>query len=337
MNIIWAISRYILPIITVVILIKCILTLMLGHPKEKIYGYIIDMKSGNRHALNMWETSVGRSKSCDIVLSYDTVSRSHAVISRRIDGWYLHDLLTKAELKVNGTKVEQKALIKDGDMISFGGHRFRFEVADDPVQTVGKNKKQAKGATAQRPAPNRQNAPSTRQKPPSGGSYTDERLRKRNTSASSSASSSGRTAANSNAHYSDTNRPNLNFQKRPATTTPPAATERRDIYSVETPARPAQPKPKKRKQPRISNKDTGEVFILCGNEVTIGSGRKCDIRLNGADVERHHSTLVLYGDGWAIEQGTGKAYLNSVEVKSPQLLFDGDIIAMGDERLYFSL
>ena len=105
MDIIWAVSRYVLPAITVIILIKCVLTLMLGHPKEKIYGYIIDMKSGNRYALNMWETSVGRSKSCDVVLPYDTVARSHAVITRRIDGWYIHDLLTKARLTVNGEEV----------------------------------------------------------------------------------------------------------------------------------------------------------------------------------------------------------------------------------------
>ena len=93
MELIWTLSRYILPVITIVILVKCIMTLMLGHPKEKIYGYIIDMSSGNRYALNMWETSVGRSKSCDVVLPYDTVARSHAVITRRIDGWYICDLL----------------------------------------------------------------------------------------------------------------------------------------------------------------------------------------------------------------------------------------------------
>ena len=171
MDIIWAVSRYILPSITVIILIKCILTLMLGHPKEKIYGYIIDMKSGNRYALNMWETSVGRSKSCDVVLPYDTVARSHAVITRRIDGWYIHDLLTKARLTVNGEDVEQKALIKNGDIIYFGKHRFRFEVADDPVQNVGKKKKGGK-AKAQ--------PEEIKKAPPAKGSYDNNRHKKLN-------------------------------------------------------------------------------------------------------------------------------------------------------------
>ena len=319
MDIIWAVSRYILPAITVIILIKCILTLMLGHPKEKIYGYIIDMKSGNRYALNMWETSVGRSKSCDVVLPYDSVARSHAVITRRIDGWYVHDLLTKARLTVNGEDVEKKALIKNGDIIYFGKHRFRFEVADDPVQNVGKNKNGGK-AKAQPAAPKK--APSAK-----GGYEENAQLRKR--------SSATQNTAKPAPHYSEANKPELHFEKtRPVP--PPVYSGNGDVYTVETASRQQQaPKRRTKKQPRIVNKDTGEVFILCGNEVTVGSGRRCDIRLTGGNAEKLHSLLVLYEDGWAIDKGKGKAYLNGIEVKSPQLLFDGDIIALNEDRLYY--
>ena len=319
MDIIWAVSRYILPAITVIILIKCILTLMLGHPKEKIYGYIIDMKSGNRYALNMWETSVGRSKSCDVVLPYDTVARSHAVITRRIDGWYIHDLLTKARLRVNGEDVEQKALIKNGDIIYFGKHRFRFEVADDPVQNVGKKKKGGKN----QPQPEVRKTPVSQKR-----SYDNNaQLRKR--------PSTSQSASKATAHYSETNKPELHFEKtRPVP--PPVYSGNSDVYSVETASRQQQPQKRRtKKQPRIVNKDTGEVFILCGNEVTVGSGRKCDIRLTGGNAEKLHSLLVLYEDGWAIDKGKGKAYLNGIEVKSPQLLFDGDIIALNEDRLYY--
>ena len=322
MSIIWSMSRYILPVITVVIIFKCILTLMLGHPKEKTYGYIIDMKSGNRYPLNMWETSVGRSKSCDVVLPYDTVARSHAVITRRIDGWYIHDLLTKAELKVNGEQVELKTLIKDGDILHFGKSRFRFEVIDDPVQAVGKRKKRNNNAPVQKP-PVRQAPPA----PKAGGYSEDTQLRKRTAPAQQA------TAQRPPYHYDETNKPRLNFEKtRPVP--PPAYNNNSNVYSVETPSR-QQPVRRTKKQPRIVNKDTGEVFILCGNEVTIGSARKCDIRLKSSNAERVHSLLVLFEDGWAIEKARGKAFLNGIEVKSPQLLFDGDIIALGEERLYY--
>lgn len=320
MNIIWALSRYILPVITIIILIKCIMTLMLGHPKEKIYGYIIDMSSGNRYPLNMWETSVGRSKTCDVVLPYDTVARSHAVITRRIDGWYVHDLLTKAILKVNGENVTEKSLIKDGDIITFGKTRFRFEVADDPVQQVGKKKGKNKNA----PAPARKAPAQSRSNTRQGYYDHDEQLRKR-----------GAPKADPNVHYDENNKPSLKFEKtRPVA--PPVYSNHSNSFTVETGSR-QQPKRRSKKQPRIVNRDTGEVFILCGNEVNIGSGRKCDIRLSSGGTEKLHSLLVLYEDGWAIDKAKGKAYLNGHEVKSPQLLFDGDIIAVGDERLYFQV
>lgn len=321
MELIWTLSRYILPVITIIILVKCIMTLMLGHPKEKIYGYIIDMSSGNRYALNMWETSVGRSKSCDVVLPYDTVARSHAVITRRIDGWYVHDLMTKATLKVNGRRVELKSIIKDGDIIDFGKNRFRFEIADDPVQTVGRKTKRNKNSKAPAKSAPQRKAPAANQK----SYYGDENLRKRPTSASKNGAGAY--------FYDDNNRPELKFEKKkPAA--PPAYNGKGNSFTVETGSRP-QPKRRTKKQPRIINKDTGEVFILCGNEVSIGSGRKCDIRLHSSGAEKLHSLLVLYEDGWAIDREKGKAYLNGYEIKGPQLLFDGDIIAIADERLHY--
>lgn len=325
MEIIWAMSRYILPIVTIIILFKCIMTLMLGHPKEKIYGYIVDMSSGNRYPLNMWETSVGRSKTCDVVLPYDTVARSHAVITRRIDGWYIHDLLTKAVLKVNGENVDEKAIIKDGDIIDFGKKRFRFEVADDPVQPVGRKKNRGKNA---QPAPARK-APSQQRSASSvkGAEYMqDAQLRKR---------TSSKPANSPQQFYGAGNKPELKFEKnRPVT--PPSYSSRNNSIIVETGSR-QQTKRRTKKQPRIINRDTGEVFILCGNEVSVGSARKCDIRLQSKGVEKLHSLLVLYEDGWAIDKAKGKAYLNGHEVKGPQLLFEGDIIAVGDDRLYFQL
>ena len=149
MNLVIGISRYILPFLTLLILIKCMLSLLLGHPKEKTYGYITDLADGERYPLNMWETSVGRSNSCDVVIGYDTVSRFQAVISRRIDGWYIYDLLSKSGILVNGKKVEKKAMISGGDRLTFGGAVFSFEIADDPVSLVGKRKGRRKRKASQ--------------------------------------------------------------------------------------------------------------------------------------------------------------------------------------------
>lgn len=293
MQFITAISRFILPAITLIIIIKCILSLWLGHPKEKTYGYIIDMLSGERYGLNMWETSIGRGASCDITLSYDNVARTHAVFTRRIDGWYIHNINyvrsrkkdgadssrsgrknSSGIIKINGTRVEAKATVADGDIITLGNIRLRFEVADDPVQKVGKRKKK-----------------SGKQTPPS---------------------------AKAEAPLYDIDR----------------HSEESGSYTVEAPSRSSHKS--KSSQPKIINKDTGEAFILCGNEVTVGKGR-CDIRLSSNQVAKKHALLILYEDGWAIKDCSGNkgTYLNGKLITSPQLLFSGDVIALGDERLFY--
>ena len=294
MEFITDISRVVLPIITVVLLVKCILALWLGHPKEKIYGYITDMHSGDRHPLNMWETSIGRGTSCDIVLSYDSIPRVQAVISRRIDGWYIFETLSKAPIKVNGTSVSKKQTIENGDIITLGKVRFRFEVADDPVQRVGKSKN--KNKTAKKASPEqtvqRQAQTQTRKAQPSA----------------------------------------------PVRQSAPQSAPRRsraDSYTVETPR--VQKNVRRITQHCIVNKDTSEIFILCGNEVTIGTARRSDIKLKSSSAAKNHAAIVLYEDGWAIEDaGSGRpTLLNGRKVTAPQLLFDGDIIAVGDERLYY--
>ncbi len=307
MEIVWSLSRYVLPVITVIILVKCIMTLMLGHPKEKIYGQLIDMSSRTKYPISMWETSVGRSKSCDIVLPYDSVSRSHAVITRRIDGWYVHDLLTRADLKVNGHSVEQKQLIYSGDIIEFSGKRFRFEIVNDPIQNTGKKTKSADGR-----------AKGTQK---SSGAKASQQHK------ISTANKSNQTAA----HYSATNKPELRFEKKPAVA--PAYRKEKDSFTVETGSRP-QPK-RTKKEPRLVNKETGEIFLLCGEEVTVGHGRKCDIRFKSAGVEKNHCMLVLCENGWAIEELDGEVYLNRRPLGYSQILFDGDIIGIGEERLRY--
>ena len=299
MEFITDISRIVLPIITVILLVKCILALWLGHPKEKIYGYISDMHSGERHPLNMWETSIGRGSSCDIVLPYDSIPRVQAVTSRRIDGWYIFETLSKAPIRVNGTAIKKKQTIENGDIITLGKARFRFEIADDPVQRVGKEKKKNKN-TGKAPAKTAAQKQTSAQRQ---GTATKPQQTPQTRQSTSQTSAPRRSSANS--------------------------------YTVETPK--VQKNVRRITQHCIVNKDTGEIFILCGNEVTIGTARRSDIKLKSASAAKNHAAIVLYEDGWAIEDASsGKpTLLNGRKVTAPQLLFDGDIIAVGDERLYY--
>lgn len=288
MGVIISISRIVLPVLTVIIVTKCMLSLLLGHPSEKIYGYIVDMVDGERHALGMWETSIGRSNLCDIVVGYDSVSRAHAVISRRIDGWYIFELVAKSGIKINGTRLEKSATIQSGDVITLGSASFKFLVSDDPVQAAGRKKKRnaAQKSASDRPQGARGPQPdpySQQQDPSRDGAYS----------------------------YG------------------PAQGQPFRQNSV--------PETGKTGDPAIVNRQTGAIVVLRGNLVSIGRGNTCDLKINDPSVSRKHATLVLYEDGWAIEDAgsTSGTYLNGQRITSAQLLFDGDTITLGGARLDF--
>ena len=388
MSLIIGFSRYLLPLIALTVLIKCMLSLVLGHPKEKTYGYIIDMLDGETYPLNMWETSIGRSNSCDIVLGYDTVSRFQAVISRRIDTWYIYDLISKAGIKVNDEQIIKKATVKSGDVLNFGGASFRFMVADDPVARVGRNKKR-KGRKAPAPSFKRDTVDfgndffdmhkdkSDVQNNPYGNGGTQPNYASQQpcgTQQYETADShykaqpffeqqQGYTAHSDEESiftkeerqffYSENNKPNLNFEKpldSSFTVTKESETQytyvhdsifsQREKVTVETAEKAGEGENYiyAGSQPTVINRDTGEKFILCGNIVSVGRGRNNDIKLSSEYVSRHHADLVLYEDGWAITAvpSAAETTLNGVKITEPQLLFEGDVIGLADERLYYT-
>ena len=61
--------------------------------------------------------TIGRGADCDIVLPERPVSRLHARIERRYQGYMLIDLGSKNGTHVNGQEVKQPYLLQDGDEI----------------------------------------------------------------------------------------------------------------------------------------------------------------------------------------------------------------------------
>ena len=330
MSAVIAVSRWVLPFLALVILGKCLLPLLLGHPKTKTYGYLTDNIDGERYALNMWETSSGRSNSCDIVIGYPTVSRFQSVISRRVDGWYVFDLNSRSGTAVNGTEVEKKALLHPGDTLTFGGAKFRFSVVADPVIRVGKKKK---GVSA--PAPRtpvfsefESSEPAV---PPSG----------RGSGPAAAAPQSEAPLFYDNAH-----KPQLHFERtgdkpdliseRKTRAAQPVTPSFVGEGQIETAPRGAAQRHVVTR-PTLTNPATRETFMLTGNRIVIGRSHGCDLVISAPSVSRRHAILVLYEDGWAVDD-TGSTYgtfLNGVRVTKPQLLFDGDVLQLGDEQLRF--
>lgn len=123
-------SRYILPCLAVIILLGCCSSLFSKRPRTKTVAFLVNAKSGESVPLHFWETSIGRSSSCDVVLNYPTVSRFHAVISRRKGSWIIFDTGSKTGILVNGEKIKDKSEISDGDSIIFGNAAYYFSAPD---------------------------------------------------------------------------------------------------------------------------------------------------------------------------------------------------------------
>lgn len=126
-EIITSMSRYLLAGMGFIILIICCFSLLrIRAPKVKP-ALFIDTVKGVEYPVTHWETSIGRSGSCDITLSFETVSRFHAVLTKQKKGWVITDTLSRTGTYVNGKKIKEPTVIKNGDTLIFGGVSLLFK------------------------------------------------------------------------------------------------------------------------------------------------------------------------------------------------------------------
>lgn len=133
MTYIIALFRYVAPIAILVILATCIVSLFRNRPRVHKLAQLIDESDGSIIDIDHWETSIGKSKSNDVVLPFDTVARFHAVIAKKRKDWVVTDTSSRTiGIMVNGEKVEGKQVIENGDVITIGNVPLRF-VCDEAL------------------------------------------------------------------------------------------------------------------------------------------------------------------------------------------------------------
>ena len=121
-----AVLRYLFPVLALVILGRCARSLLLYHKEPEIWAWL-SAPNGDRLPVTHWETLLGRAKTCDVVLDYPTISRSHAVLTRYDDGsWTISDVGSKGGIQVNGVATAME-VVSYGDKISLGGVEFTLE------------------------------------------------------------------------------------------------------------------------------------------------------------------------------------------------------------------
>lgn len=132
--------RYVLCILAIAVIINCVWSLIRLRPDKKVYAILLNMANDEQHPITCYETSVGRSKSCDIVFTNSTVSRSHAVVALRKDGFYVFDTESKTGVYVNGEKIQKSEKLSDGDVIAFGTAIMKFYMGSEADNDISHKK-----------------------------------------------------------------------------------------------------------------------------------------------------------------------------------------------------
>jgi hypothetical protein len=91
--------------------------------------------SGAPHEVRGDAALVGREAGCDVVVSDGSVSRKHARLERRAEGWTVID-----QGSANGTFVDSQrvaeAVLRAGQEVRFGAVRFRVEIEADDIEAT---------------------------------------------------------------------------------------------------------------------------------------------------------------------------------------------------------
>ena len=120
-NVFRACMRYVIPILAIILLFRCIKPLLTFRLEPEIWAWLC-MADGKKLPITHWVNVIGRSKRSDVVIDFPTVSRNHAVLTRYDDGsWTITDAGSKDGVLVNGEPVQIYALEPEEDVISIGG------------------------------------------------------------------------------------------------------------------------------------------------------------------------------------------------------------------------
>ena len=121
-------SRYMLLAIALYVVIRVVVSMFFKKTTDPIRGRLINEVTGEVITLRDRECSIGRNKTCDVVLGFDTISRLHAVMAFRNKGFMIFDTNSKSGVTVNGEKIRRRANVYDGDRVGFGGLEYTLSV-----------------------------------------------------------------------------------------------------------------------------------------------------------------------------------------------------------------
>jgi hypothetical protein len=88
-------------------------------------------------ALRGDQVLVGRSTECDLVLPDILLSRRHAELFRRTDGWWVRDLGSLNGTRLNGARLDAERPLRGGDVLALADWRLEYREEDVPGARAG--------------------------------------------------------------------------------------------------------------------------------------------------------------------------------------------------------
>jgi len=82
---------------------------------------------GRQFSLGRQMTTIGRSIGCHVTVESDAVAYDHARIVRTPEGWQIEMIGDAAETLVNSQPIRQPHTLRNGDVVTIGPARLRFE------------------------------------------------------------------------------------------------------------------------------------------------------------------------------------------------------------------
>ena len=113
--------RFVFPVLTVIILLRCAISLLAFRKEPEIWGHIA-FEDGSRLPITHWENTLGRTKRNDIQMNFENIYKQHAVITRYDDGsWTIGDVGGRGGIAVNDHVITGLTEIGYGDLIDLNG------------------------------------------------------------------------------------------------------------------------------------------------------------------------------------------------------------------------
>lgn len=128
--------RVLLPFIALVIVYQVFSSMRSQRRGDRALIMLENELTKEKIPIIFWENAIGRSRRSDVRLSRDmAVSRDHAVLFRREEGWMISDTESKAGVYLNGKKIKSAKKIRIDDVIRIGDTELKVLKANHEVKS----------------------------------------------------------------------------------------------------------------------------------------------------------------------------------------------------------